>query len=130
MKLLTRAAAAAVLALALAGCATTASTPTASSAPPSQTAAPLPRGLDPQASANPFPSTYRPLPSRPTAVVGATVLTGTGDQLENGVVLMRDGKIEAVGANLAVPAGYETVDGHGRWVTPGIIDAHSHLGVY
>jgi imidazolonepropionase-like amidohydrolase len=35
-----------------------------------------------------------------------------------------------VGAGLAVPAGYETVDGRGKWVTPGLIDAHSHLGVY
>ena len=43
---------------------------------------------------------------------------------------MRDGKIESVGANLAVPAGYTTVDARGRWITPGIIDAHSHLGVY
>ncbi|MDB5419626.1 MAG: Imidazolonepropionase [Phenylobacterium sp.] len=121
---------AAALAAAVSGCASTTTTtpkpgPTAARAAP-----PLAKGLDPQAASNPFPSTYRPLPGHPTAVVGATVFTGTGARIDNGVVLMRDGKIEAVGANLAVPTGYETVDGRGRWVTPGIIDAHSHLGVY
>src|SRR6185503_7239358 len=55
----------------------------------------------------------------------------TGQLIDNGVVLVRDGRIEAVGpAGLAVPTGYETVDGRGKWVTPGLIDAHSHLGVY
>ena len=116
----------------LAACATTsapkpaAKPTTTASTPP----APLPRGLDPAQASNPFPSTYRPLPGRPTAIVGATVLTGTGAQLDNGTVLIRDGRIQAVGAGLAVPAGYETVDAHGKWVTPGLIDTHSHLGVY
>ena len=91
---------------------------------------PLPPGLDPMAHADAFPSTYRPLPSRPSALVGANVFTGTGVLLENAVVLVRDGKVEAVGPGLSVPPGYETVDAHGRWVTPGLIDAHSHLGVY
>ena len=91
---------------------------------------PLLPGLDPLAKADAFPSTYRPMPSRPIAVVGASVLTGTGALIENGTVLVRDGKVEAVGAGLAVPAGYDTVDAHGKWVTPGLIDAHSHLGVY
>jgi imidazolonepropionase-like amidohydrolase len=91
---------------------------------------PLAPGLDPMVHADAFPSTYRPMPSRPTAIVGAQVFTGTGALIEGGVVLVKDGKIEAVGAGLAVPAGYETVDGKGKWVTPGLIDAHSHLGVY
>ncbi len=43
---------------------------------------------------------------------------------------MRDGKIAAVGASLQAPADAAVVDGTGKWVTPGIIDAHSHLGVY
>jgi imidazolonepropionase-like amidohydrolase len=87
----------------------------------------LPRGL--VADADPFPSTYRPHPSAPFAIVGATILTGTGAELDGGTILVRDGRIEAVGAGLAVPAGYESIDGKGRWLTPGIIDAHSHLGV-
>src|SRR3546814_10300288 len=44
--------------------------------------------------------------------------------------LIRDGRVEAVGKGVAVPDGYTRVDGRGKWVTPGIIDAHSHLGVY
>jgi imidazolonepropionase-like amidohydrolase len=127
MSLLRKAAVAAAL-LALCGCATT-NANTKAQSPPAKPA-PLAKGLDPAASRDPFPSTYRPLPSRPTAIVGASVFDGAGRLIENGVVLMRDGKIEAVGPGLAVPAGYETVDGKGKWVTPGIIDAHSHLGVY
>jgi len=115
--------------IALCGCATTntgAKTQTAPAKPPP----PLAKGLDPATSRDPFPSTYQPLPSRPTAIVGAHVFDGVGRLIDNGVVLMRDGKIEAVGPNLAVPAGYDVVDGKGKWVTPGIIDTHSHLGVY
>ncbi|HKD20372.1 MAG TPA: amidohydrolase [Rhizomicrobium sp.] len=90
----------------------------------------LPKGLDPDADTDPFPSTYKPLPGGPTAIVGAHIFTGTGGEIADGTVLIRDGKIEAVGANLAVPQGYEVVDAHGMWVTPGIIDVHSHMGVY
>src|SRR6185436_20203440 len=75
-------------------------------------------------------STYKPLPSRPTLITDATVLTATGDRIEGGSVLLRDGRIAAVGRQLAVPAGTATIDARGRWVTPGVIDAHSHLGVY
>lgn len=126
-----RTALAALLAVALAGCATTTNSGgKQANAAPAKPAAPLPKGLDPAASRDPFPSTYRVLPGRPTAIIGANVFDGAGKLIEGGVVLMRDGKIEQVGAGLSVPAGYETVDGHGKWVTPGIIDAHSHLGVY
>jgi imidazolonepropionase-like amidohydrolase len=120
---------AAIAAVAISGCATT-----APPAKPAQAQAgkpkPLLKGLDPQVAAGAFPSTYKPLPSGPTAIVGAQVFTGTGALVDNGVVLVRDGKVEAVGQGLAVPAGYEVVDAKGKWVTPGIIDAHSHLGVY
>ncbi len=82
------------------------------------------------AAEGPFPSTYRPAAAAPTAIVGATLLTGTGAEIADATLLMRDGRVEAVGANLSVPDGYARVDGRGKWVTPGIIDAHSHLGVY
>ena len=117
----------------LAACATTTpSKPSDSktSSASAQSSTPLPRGLDPATSKDPFPSTYRPLPGASVALVGATVLTGTDQQIENGTVLIKDGRIAAVGAGLAVPAGYEAVDARGRWVTPGLIDTHSHLGVY
>ena len=79
---------------------------------------------------DPFPATYHPARSALLAIVGATVLTGTGAEIPDATLLIADGKIEAVGANLPVPEGYARVDGRGKWVTPGIIDAHSHLGVY
>ncbi|MES2054326.1 MAG: amidohydrolase family protein [Pseudomonadota bacterium] len=91
-------------------------------------AADLPRGLDPAANADAFPSTYVPVSVPPMAIVGATILTGTGDEIAAGTVLVRDGKIQAVGAGLAVPQGYVAIDGRGKWVTPGVIDVHSHLG--
>ena len=91
---------------------------------------PLPPGLDPASDLDPFPSTYAPLPSAPTAIVGANVLTGAGQEIDGGTVLLSGGKVVAVGRDLAVPAGARVIDGRGKWVTPGVIDAHSHLGVY
>ena len=77
-----------------------------------------------------FPSTYRPRPSVETAIVNATILTATGVRIDNGTILMAEGKIVAVGKGLAVPQGTVIIDGTGKWVTPGIIDPHSHLGVF
>ena len=78
----------------------------------------------------PFPSTYQVPVNAPVLIQGATVLTGTGERLEGADILIVDGRIQAVGKGLAAPAGARTVDAHGKWVTPGIIDIHSHLGVY
>lgn len=81
------------------------------------------------AAETPFAGTYEPLPSESTLLKGATVLTGTGERLDDADVLMQDGKIAAVGSNL--DAGDATVvDASGQWITPGVIDVHSHLGVY
>ncbi|HEY0557154.1 MAG TPA: amidohydrolase [Thermoanaerobaculia bacterium] len=77
-----------------------------------------------------YVSTYKPLPSQTVLLTNATLLTATGERIERGSVLMRDGKIVAVGASVRAPADALVVDGSGKWVTPGIIDAHSHLGVY
>jgi imidazolonepropionase-like amidohydrolase len=77
-----------------------------------------------------YTSIYQPLPSQSVLITNATVLTAAGERIERGSVLMRDGKIAAVGQTVAAPAGAAVVDGSGKWVTPGIIDAHSHLGVY
>ncbi|MCJ2187107.1 amidohydrolase [Novosphingobium sp. 2638] len=79
----------------------------------------------------PYPSTYKPYPGRPTALTGATVYDGRGGRIDNGTVLFADGKLVAIGgADLAIPDGYERIDARGKFVTPGVIDAHSHLGVY
>jgi imidazolonepropionase-like amidohydrolase len=60
------------------------------------------------------------------AITNATVLTASHGTIENGTVLIRNGKIAAVGKDLAVPAGARIIDGNGKYVMPGIIDAHSH----
>jgi len=62
------------------------------------------------------------------AIRGGTVLTVTRGTIQNGIVVMRDGKIAAVGGpNTAIPQGAEIVEAKGRFVSPGIIDAHSHI---
>lgn len=78
----------------------------------------------------PYASTYRPIPSPPVLIENATVLTGTGTRLDNASVLLRDGRIVAIGGAIEAPADALRVDARGKWVTPGIIDVHSHLGVY
>ncbi|HLT91910.1 MAG TPA: amidohydrolase [Woeseiaceae bacterium] len=77
----------------------------------------------------PYASRYRPLPSEPVLFTGATILTGTGDRLDDADLLVRDGAIAAVGQNLEA-GGAARVDASGLWITPGLIDVHSHLGVY
>lgn len=77
----------------------------------------------------PYPSTYKPYPGVPTALVGATVYDGAGGVIPGGTVLFANGKVEAVGLNLPTD-GYRVIDGTGKFVTPGIIDVHSHLGDY
>ena len=116
MKLKTMTAAIAVALLA--GCASTAPTKTNTAKP------------DLGFEMDPYPSTYQRVTSPAVLLQHATVLTGTGQRIENADVLMRDGRIVAVGTALDVPADAQRVDATGKWVTPGIIDIHSHLGVY
>ncbi len=111
------------VACALAACA---SQPEKPATQVSKTGAAQPSAAAPQ----PYPSTYRPPQSPPVLIRSATVLTGTGSRLDGADVLLVDGKIGAVGAGLAAPDGAQVIDAAGRWVTPGLIDVHSHLGVY
>ncbi len=60
------------------------------------------------------------------AVTNATIITATHGTIDKGTVLIRNGKIAAVGKDIAVPAGAQIIDGTGKYVMPGIIDAHSH----
>ncbi len=62
------------------------------------------------------------------AIVGGRVVTITGDEIETGTVLVRDGKIAEVGASVRVASGTEVVDASGSWVLPGFIEAHGHVG--
>ncbi len=77
-----------------------------------------------------FESTYQPLPSGTTLIRNATVLTGTGKRIDGGDVLIEAGVIASVGKRARAPGGARVIDAEGKWVTPGIIDVHSHLGVY
>jgi imidazolonepropionase-like amidohydrolase len=79
---------------------------------------------------DPFPSSYTPLPSDTTVIMNANILDGKGGMIEGGAVMMEGGKITAVADVIAPPDGAVVIDAAGRWVTPGIIDVHSHLGVY
>ncbi|HET7267828.1 MAG TPA: amidohydrolase [Oleiagrimonas sp.] len=79
---------------------------------------------------NAFPSTYEPLPSKTTLIEHATIFTGTGERIDDGSILLRDGKIAAIGKQVSAPAAAVVIDASGKFVTPGLIDVHSHLGVY
>jgi imidazolonepropionase-like amidohydrolase len=63
------------------------------------------------------------------AIVGGRVVPITGGPIEGGTVLATDGKITAVGAIVQVPEGARVIDAAGRWVLPGFIEAHGHVGV-
>lgn len=76
-----------------------------------------------------YPSTYQALPSEPVLIQHATILTGDGKRLDDANLLLANGTIQWVGEG-SIPKGVSVIDAKGRWVTPGIIDVHSHLGVY
>ena len=78
---------------------------------------------------DPYPSTYRRYPGVPTVVRNVTIYDGEGGRFDNGAVRFEDGKVTAVGQAVD-EAGATVIDGRGKWLTPGIIDVHSHLGDY
>lgn len=79
----------------------------------------------------PFPSTYKAYPGVATAIRNVTIYDGEGGKIDNGVVFMSGGKITSVGGpDTPIPADIAVFDGAGKYVTPGIIDIHSHLGDY
>ena len=91
----------------------------AQAAPPQ--AQPDALGPSPQALSMPIPAA-----ARLVAITNATIMTAAKGTIQKGTIVIRDGKIAAVGADVAIPAGAQVIDGNGRFVTPGIIDAHSH----
>ena len=84
---------------------------------------------DDQDNAVAFASTYKPMPSETTLITNAFIIDGAGGEIENGSILITDGRITAIGTDID---GGEAVvvDAGGKFVTPGIIDIHSHLGNY
>ena len=75
-------------------------------------------------------STYVRRPGPAVLIRNATILTGTGTELQGASILLQDGKVVAVGTDVAAPGDAVVVEGTGKFVTPGLIDTHSHLGVY
>lgn len=69
----------------------------------------------------------QPQASSVVAIRNATLITMSRGTINNGTIVLRDGRIAAIGTNVQVPAGATIVDGTGRFVTPGLIDAHSHI---
>jgi imidazolonepropionase-like amidohydrolase len=110
---------AALAAVALSACATT----------EQQAAAPenAPQSVE---TTDPYPSTYKTPAARAVLIRAATVLDGMGAEMAETDLLIVNGRIAGVGKALAAPDGADIVDAAGKFVTPGIIDIHSHLGVY
>jgi imidazolonepropionase-like amidohydrolase len=93
-----------------------------------------PQPAPPQSGASPlmpnaYQSTYKPFPSRTTHIRNATILTAAGPVIERGSILLQNGKVAAVGQAVTAPPDALIIDASGKWVTPGVIDTHSHLGV-
>src|SRR6267142_1651908 len=113
----------------LAGCASAGARTTTASAPASAPAAAASQdtaaGIGPQ-----YPSTYQRHPNPPVLIRNATILTAAGQEIQGGSILFKDGRIVAVGTNVQAPTDATVVDGTGKWVTHGVIDTHSHIGVY
>jgi len=76
-----------------------------------------------------YASTYKPLAPENIVIRNATVFDGNGNKFQNFDVHFSDGKIQAIGLRLVADRAQE-IDGTGKFVTPGIIDNHSHMGVY
>ena len=123
-----------VLCLLLIGAAACASAPSRTTTSPGPTRdsaqAEVGRGGTSTPNADPFPSAYVPFPSRTTVIRNVNILTAAGPLIRGGAILLENGKIAAVGATVNAPANALVIDGGGKYVTPGIIDDHSHLGVY
>ncbi len=80
---------------------------------------------------DPYPSTYARYPGAPTVIRNVTILDGDGGRIERGWVSFADGAVTGIGDGaLEASAGTIVIDGMGKYVTPGIIDVHSHLGDY
>src|SRR5260221_1363175 len=114
----------------LAGCASAGARTTNAAAPApavaaATAAATQEAGIGPQ-----YPSTYQRHPNPAGLIRNAPIMTAAGQEIQGGSILFRDGRVVAVGANVTAPTDATIVDGTGKWVTPGVIDTHSHSGVY
>ena len=78
----------------------------------------------------PFDSTYEPLPAENILISNANIYDGEGNEFLATDLLIQDRKIVAIGEDLPINNTFKVIDASGKWITPGIIDIHSHMGVY
>ena len=78
----------------------------------------------------PFESTYTPMPHSNVLLKNGNIFDGDGNKFLNTDIILQDGKIVAIGKDLPRSMDLEVVDATNKWITPGIIDIHSHMGVY
>src|SRR5690606_36365291 len=64
------------------------------------------------------------------AITGGYVVPVSSPPVEGGTVLIEDGRITAVGQDVTVPDGAHVIDATGRWVLPGFVEAHGHVGIW
>ena len=106
------------LALVAAGCASAGARPSGAPGAPAPTQAAT---ADTGSERPPYPSTYQRHPNPPVLIRNATIMTAAGQEIANGSILLKDGRIVAVGPTVDAPADAVVVDGTGKWVTPGVI---------
>ena len=118
----------AAVSLALVGCAATGTEAKSASDKPTTTAsADRPARFD----KDPYPSTYKPYPSRLTVVKNVTIFDGEGGRIDHGSIVLSSGKVLSLGGpDMELPTDADVYDGTGKYLTPGVIDIHSHLGDY
>ena len=80
--------------------------------------------------ADPFESTYEPLPSENILIKNANIYDGEGNEFIETDLLIQNRKIVAIGKDLPSTNDFKVIDASDKWITPGIIDIHSHMGVY
>jgi imidazolonepropionase-like amidohydrolase len=80
---------------------------------------------------DPYPSTYKGYPTRLTVVKNVTIFDGEGGRIDNGSIVLSSGKVDRIGGpDMELPTDADVYDGTGKYLTPGVIDIHSHLGDY
>src|SRR5437867_1843091 len=77
----------------------------------------------------PAPAVPQSAAHNEVVINNAVVMTVTHGNIQNGSIYIKDGKIAAVGPNLKAPAGATVIDAGGKYLTPGIIDSHSHIAL-
>ena len=77
-----------------------------------------------------YVSTYQPLPRAAVVLAGATILDGAGGRMDEADIVIDQGRIVAIGRGVPRPPSATVIDVRGKWITPGLIDVHTHAGTF